>query len=91
MKVRRITRYDKANNLIEIYEIPYTTTTEAIIDKVAELIKAGKAKEIADMRDETDLERPETDHRSQTRHRSGQADAAPVPPDDSAGQHELQL
>lgn len=48
-------RYDKANNLIEIYEIPYTTTTEAILDKVAELIKAGKAKEIADMRDETDL------------------------------------
>ena len=41
--------------MIEIYEIPYTTTTEAILDKVAELIKAGKAKEIADMRDETDL------------------------------------
>ena len=48
-------RYDKTNNLIEIYEIPYTTTVEAILDKVAELIKAGKAKEIADMRDETDL------------------------------------
>lgn len=55
IKVRSKYRYDKANNLIEIYEIPYTTTTEAIIDKVAELIKAGKAKEIADMRDETDL------------------------------------
>ena len=48
-------RYVKAENLIEIYEIPYTTTTEAILDKVAELIKTGKAKEIADMRDETDL------------------------------------
>ena len=42
-------------NLIEIYEIPYTTTVEAIMDKVAELVKAGKIKEIADMRDETDL------------------------------------
>ena len=40
---------------IEIYEIPYSTTVEAILDKVAELIKAGKVKEIADMRDETDL------------------------------------
>ena len=48
-------RYDKAQNVIEIYEIPYTTTIEAIMDKVAELIKAGKVKEIADMRDETDL------------------------------------
>ena len=54
-KVRGRWRYDKAGNLIEIYEIPYTTTAEAILDKVAELIKAGKIKEIADMRDETDL------------------------------------
>ena len=48
-------RYVKEGNLIEIYEIPYTTTTEAIIDKVSELIKAGKVREISDMRDETDL------------------------------------
>ena len=41
--------------MIEIYEIPYTTATEIIMDKVAELIKAGKVREIADMRDETDL------------------------------------
>ena len=54
-KVRGRWRYDKSANLIEIYEIPYTTTAEAIIDKVAELIKAGKIKEISDMRDETDL------------------------------------
>ena len=54
-KVRAKWRYVKTENLIEIYEIPYTTTAEAIIDKVAELIKAGKVKEIADMRDETDL------------------------------------
>lgn len=54
-RVRSRWRYDKANNIIEVYEIPYTTTSEAIIDKVAELVKAGKLKEIADMRDETDL------------------------------------
>jgi len=55
VKIRAKWRYVKSENLIEIYEIPYTTTTEAIIDKVAELIKLGKAKEISDMRDETDL------------------------------------
>lgn len=54
-KVRAKWRYIKSENLIEIYEIPYTTTSEAIIDKVAELIKAGKIREISDMRDETDL------------------------------------
>jgi len=54
-RVRARWRYDKSNNIIEIYEIPYTTTSEAIIDKVAELVKAGKLKEISDMRDETDL------------------------------------
>ena len=55
VKVRARWRYDKKENLIEAYEIPYTTTTEAIMDKVAELIKAGKVREITDMRDETDL------------------------------------
>ena len=54
-KLRAKWRYDKSQNLIEIYEIPYTTTSEAILDKTAELIKAGKIKEISDMRDETDL------------------------------------
>ncbi len=54
-KVRGKWRYVKEGNLIEIYEIPYTTTSEAIIDKVADLIKQGKIKEISDMRDETDL------------------------------------
>ena len=54
-KLRAKWRYDKKDNLIEIFEIPYTTTSEAIIDKVAELMKAGKIKEINDMRDETDL------------------------------------
>ena len=54
-KLRAKWRYQKEGNLIEIYEIPYSTTTEVIMDKVADLIKAGKIKEIADMRDETDL------------------------------------
>ena len=55
VRLRARWRYVKEGNLIEIYEIPYTTTTEAIIDKVSELIKAGKVREISDMRDETDL------------------------------------
>jgi len=54
-KVRSKWRYNKSENLIEVYEIPYSTTAEVIMDKVTELVKAGKVKEIADMRDETDL------------------------------------
>ena len=54
-KVRAKWRYNKSENLIEVFEIPYSTTSEAIMDKVAELVKTGKVKEIADMRDETDL------------------------------------
>ena len=48
--------YDKANNCVEIYEIPYTTTVEAVIGKIMELVKANKLKEISDARDETGLE-----------------------------------
>ena len=55
VKVRARWHYLQSENIIEIYEIPYTTTAEAIIDKVAELIKTGRVREIADMRDETDL------------------------------------
>ena len=55
VKVRSRYRYDKKENLIEVYEIPYSTSIEAILDKVAELVKAGKVKEINDMRDESDL------------------------------------
>ena len=55
LKVRARWRYDRKENVIEVYEIPYSTTIEAILDKVAELVKAGKVKEIGDMRDETDL------------------------------------
>ena len=55
IKIRGKYRYVKSENVVEIYEIPYTTTTENIMDKVSELIKAGKLKEVSDMRDETDL------------------------------------
>ena len=54
-KIRSKWRFLPKENIIEIYEIPYTTTCEAIIDKVAELNKSGKVREINDMRDETDL------------------------------------
>ena len=55
VKVRAKYRYIKSENIIEIFEIPYSTSLEAILDKVSELMKAGKIKEISDMRDETDL------------------------------------
>ena len=54
-KLRARWRHVPKENIVEIYEIPYTTTTEAIIDKVRELINNGKVREINDMRDETDL------------------------------------
>ena len=55
VRVRSKYRFDKKNGYIEIYEIPYSTTSEAIIDKIIELIKSGKIREINDLRDETDL------------------------------------
>lgn len=54
-KLRAKYVYDKSNNCIEILEIPYTTTCEAIIGKIMELIKANKLKEISDARDEIDI------------------------------------
>ena len=54
-KVRAKWRHLPKERIIEIYELPYTTTSEAVMDKVAELIKSGKIREINDMRDETDL------------------------------------
>lgn len=54
-KLRSKYRFNKAENCIEVYEIPYTTTTEQILEKVADLIKQGKIREINDLRDETDL------------------------------------
>ena len=55
VKLRAKYEYDKKANCIDIKEIPYTTTVEAIIEKIVELIKAGKLKEVTDVRDETDL------------------------------------
>ena len=55
IRVRAVWQYDKANNCIDITRIPPTTTVEAIMDKITELVKAGKVREINDMRDETDL------------------------------------
>jgi len=54
-KVRAKYRYDQKNSCIEVYEIPYTTTVEAIIDKIVTLVKAAKVRDITDVRDETDL------------------------------------
>ena len=56
VKVRAVYSYDKSNNCIDVTEIPYSTTIEAIIGKVAELAKAGKVREINDIRNETDLQ-----------------------------------
>lgn len=55
VKVRAKYSYDKSYNCIDITEIPPTTTSEAVIDKIVELAKANKVKEISDIRDETDL------------------------------------
>ena len=54
-KVRAKYRYDKKNNCIEVYEIPYSTTVESIIDKIVDLVKQGKIKEVSYIRDETDI------------------------------------
>ncbi len=56
VKVRSVYSYDKANNCIDVTEIPYSTTIEAIIGKVTDLVKAGKVREINDIRNETDLQ-----------------------------------
>jgi len=56
VKVRAVYAYDKSSNCIDITEIPYTTTVEAIIAKMVELVKAGKLREISDVRNEIGLE-----------------------------------
>ena len=55
IKVRSKYNYDKSANCIEVTEIPYSTTVEAVIDKIVDLIKQGKIREISYIRDETDL------------------------------------
>lgn len=56
IKIRSQYRYDKTSNCIEVTQIPYTTTIEAIIDKIVELVKSGKIREISYIRDETDID-----------------------------------
>ncbi len=56
IKVRSIYEYDKKQHCIDITHIPPTTTTEVIIEKVIDLVKNGKIKEISDIRDETGLD-----------------------------------
>ena len=55
VRVRAVWNYDQSSNCIDVTRIPPTTTVEAIMDKITELVKAGKIREISDMRDETDL------------------------------------
>ena len=55
VRVRSRYAYDRVSHCIDITEIPPTTTVEAIMDKTVELVKAGKIREISDIRDETDL------------------------------------
>ena len=55
VKIRSVYNYDRDNNCIEVTQIPYTTTVEAIIEKIIELVKDNKVKEISDIRDETDI------------------------------------
>lgn len=54
-KVRARWRFAKKDSCIEVYEIPYTTTVEAILDKIVDLVKNGRIKEITNVRDESDL------------------------------------
>lgn len=56
IKIRSKYKYDKANNCIDIKEIPPTTTIEAVIDKIIEHVKSGKIREISDIRDETGID-----------------------------------
>lgn len=56
VKVRCQYHYDKSSNCIEITQIPYTTTIEAIIDKIVDLVKSGKIREVSYIRDETDID-----------------------------------
>jgi len=55
-KIKARYNFDKKNSCVEVYEIPYTTTVEAIIDKIVALVKTGKVKDVTDVRDETDLQ-----------------------------------
>ncbi|MBO4228859.1 MAG: topoisomerase IV [Clostridia bacterium] len=54
-RLRSVYSYDKKENCIDILQIPYTTSIEAIMKRISDLVKEGSLKEIADFRDEIDL------------------------------------
>lgn len=56
IKLRAKYEYDKSANCIDILSIPYSTTSEVIIEKIIDLVKQGKLKEISDIRDETGID-----------------------------------
>lgn len=56
VKIRSKYNFDKSANCLEITQIPYTTTIEAIIDKIVDLVKQGKIREVSYIRDETDID-----------------------------------
>ncbi|MEE1318353.1 MAG: DNA topoisomerase (ATP-hydrolyzing) subunit A [Ruminococcus sp.] len=56
IKLRAKYEYDKSANCIDILSIPYSTTSEVIIEKIIDLVKQGKLKEISDVRDETGID-----------------------------------
>ena len=56
IKLRARYQYDKSANCIDVLSIPSTTTCEVIIEKIIDLVKAGKIKDIADVRDETGID-----------------------------------
>ncbi len=56
VKVRSVWSYDKSANCIDVTEIPPTTSSEAIVEKIIDLVKQGKIREISDIRDETGID-----------------------------------
>ena len=90
VKVRARYAAVPGENMIEITQIPPTTTVEAIMDKIAELVKAGKIKEISDMRDRP-IERPQADPRPQARRGRRQADGQALQGHPAGRQLQLQL
>jgi DNA gyrase subunit A len=90
VRVRAKWSYDKENNCIDVTQIPPTTTVEAIMDKITELVKLGKIREISDMRDETDLNGLKLTI-DLKRPGPRQADGAPVQGHAAGGQLRLQL
>ena len=91
IKVRAVYRYEKEGNRIEVTQIPPTTTVEAIMDKIADLVKAGQHQRNQRHSGRDRPERPEADHRPEARPGPGQAHAEALPLHPHGGQLCLQL